>query len=111
MTHTTSTFAPPALTADVLAFATEQGVRPFLHPVLEMTSQIFQGRPLTVFVDEDPEIANDRHLVIDVDVVGFDAEQMLACQQDWINQIFHTCPATHVCVFRLGLTDSPMAHE
>jgi hypothetical protein len=107
MSHSTPTFAPPVLAADVLTFATEQGVRSYLRAVLEMTNQVFQGRPITVMVDEDPEIANDRHIVIDVEVTGFDAEQMFACQQDWINQIFHNCPATHVCVFRLGLTDCP----
>jgi hypothetical protein len=103
MSQTTPTLAPPGLAPELLAFATEQGVMPYLRPVLEMTSHVFQGRPMTVYVDEDPEIANDRHIVIDVEVTGFDAEQMFACQQDWIHHIFQKCPATHVCVFRLGL--------
>jgi hypothetical protein len=72
-----------------------------------MTRQLFPDRPLTVFVDEDPEIAHDRHLVLDVDVTGYDAEQMYTQQQRWVSEIFQLCPATHVCVFRLSLMDRP----
>lgn len=107
MTQTTTTSPSPTLSPEVRAFAAEQGVMPYFLPVLEMTSRIFPGRPMTVIVDEDPEIANDRHIVIDVDVTGFDADQMFEGHQRWINDIFHNCPATHVCVFRLGLVDCP----
>jgi hypothetical protein len=31
---------------------------------------------VAVFVDEDPEIADDRHIILDVDVTGLDADQM-----------------------------------
>jgi hypothetical protein len=107
MSQTTQTASPPTLSPEVLAFAAEQGVMPYLLPVLEMTSLIFPGRPLNVIVDEDPEIANDRHIVIDVDVTGFDADQMFEGHQRWINDIFHHCPSTHVCVFRLGIVARP----
>jgi len=62
---------------------------------------------MTVFVDEDPEIANDRHIILDVDVTGFDAERMFRCQQNWTCEIFQHCPSTHVCVFRLSMLDQP----
>ncbi len=60
-----------------------------------------------MFVDEDPEIANDRHIILNVDVTGLDAEQMFACQQRWLRELFDHCPATHVCVFRLAMIDRP----
>jgi hypothetical protein len=107
MSQTIQIAALPALSQGTLVFASEQGVTPYLVAVLKMSRRIFQDRPMTVFVDEDPEIANDRHIVIDVDVTGFDAEQMFNCQQHWISDIFRYCPATHVCVFRLAMMDSP----
>ena len=58
------------LSPDVLAFAAEQGASPCLDRLLEMTSRVFQTNPITVTVEEDPEIANDRHIVMDVDVSG-----------------------------------------
>jgi hypothetical protein len=95
------------LSPDVVTFAAEQGVTAYLYPVLEMTGQIFQNCPMTVTVDEDPEIANDRHIVVDVGVYGWDAERMFEGQQRWISEIFQHCPSTLICVFRLAMTDVP----
>ena len=105
MSQTMQIGSPAQLSPDVLAFASTQGVMKYLHPVLQMTDQVFRNRPITVSIDEDPEIVNDRHIIVDVDVTGLNAEQMVECQERWNTQVFEHCPSTHVCVFRLGMMD------
>ena len=95
----------PAVAPEVLSFAAEQQVLPFFEPVLGLTRRIFPARPITVGVEEDPEIANERHILIDVDATGLDSDQMFQSQELWFQDIFKHCPATHVCVFRLGMLD------
>src|SRR5437588_8263017 len=107
MTQATQTPSLIARCPEVLALAAEQGVTAYLQPVLDLTHAVFPDRPVAVFVDEDLEIANDRHIILDVDVTGMSAEQMFACQQRWLRAVFDHCPATHVCVFRLAMNDRP----
>lgn len=107
MTQATQTPSLIALPPAVFAVAAEQGATAYLRPVLDLTHSVFPDRPVAVFVDEDPEIANDRHIILNVDVTGLDAEQMFACQQRWLRELFDHCPATHVCVFRLAMIDRP----
>ena len=57
-------------TAQTLAWASSY----YLPAVLAMTQRLFpDARRLALLVEDDPEIANDRHLVIEVDVSGLDA--------------------------------------
>lgn len=81
MTQATQTPSLIALPPEVLCFAGEQGVTAYLQAVLDLTRAVFPERPVAMYVDEDPEIANDRHIVFDVDVTGMDAEQMFACRE------------------------------
>jgi hypothetical protein len=92
-----------SIAPEVAAFAAEQGVTTYLPAVIEMTRRIFPNSPLHVWVSEDPEIANDRHLVLEVNVSGLVVEQLVAGQQSWTAEIFQHCPSTHVCVFRLEM--------
>jgi hypothetical protein len=87
--------------AEVRAFAEEQGVTGFLPAVLTLTRRIFPGAPLRVLVDDDPEIANDRHIVLEVEVAGLDVQQMFEAQRQWTADIFKHCPAIHAPVFRI----------
>jgi hypothetical protein len=86
----------------VEVFAAEQGVTAYLPAVMEMTRRLFPTAPFTVFVEDDPELANDRHIVLEVDTSGFDLPELVATRQQWVQEIFQHCPSTHVCVFRLG---------
>jgi hypothetical protein len=92
----------PAVPPDVLAFAAEQGVATYLPAVLEMTRQVFPEVPLSVQVEDDPEIANDRHLVIGVKAQNLGVPQALEALYEWHRELFARCPAPLVCVFRLG---------
>jgi hypothetical protein len=91
------------VSAEVLAFAAEQGVTAELAAVWEMTRRIFPNAPLTVLVEEDPEIANDCHIVFEVDAAGMQVPELVAAQQRWSAELFQHCPATHAPVFRLGM--------
>jgi hypothetical protein len=94
--------------ADVLAFAAEQQVEPCLEPLLEATRQSFPtARWLKVFVDADPEIPDDWHIVFEVNVPGWSPAQTGAAYDRWIEALFRFCPAAQVCIFRLTLDLGP----
>ena len=98
--------ALPAITPEVAAFAAEAGVSEYLIPVVEMTRRRFPTAPLTVLVEDDPEIPNERYLVIEADVTGWEEDALFAAQQGWTTDLFAHCPATHVHFFRLGMVAS-----
>jgi hypothetical protein len=93
----------PAVSPEVQAFAEQEGVTAYLPALMEMTRRIFPGAPLTVLVDEDPEIANDRHIVLEVELGGWGVPEMVAANERWVNELFQHCPSTHAPVFRLGM--------
>ncbi len=95
--------APPALPAEVSAFADEQGVAAYLPPALELTHRVFAtARRLAVLVEDDPEIPDDRHMVFEVDA-PLTIPEALAAERRWSEELFHICPAQRVCVFRLSM--------
>ena len=96
----------PPVPPEVLHFAAENGVKDYLYPVMALANSIFPGRPMTVLLEGDPEIANDWHIVCEVDVTGLSVEELLAGQRRWSEGIFQRCPATHVSIFRFGWTES-----
>jgi hypothetical protein len=94
--------SPVALPPEVSAFAEEQGVGAYLLGVLELTRRVFpDARRFTVLVEDDPEIAGDRHIVFELDV-PLTIPQSLAAEWCWSEELFRLCPAPLVCVFRLG---------
>ena len=92
------------LSPAVQDFAAEQGVAAYLPQVLAMTRQLFpDARRLAIDVEDDPEIPQDRHLVIEVDVAGLSVDQYVAARFQWGQELFQLCPAPLVCVFRCAL--------
>ena len=90
---------------EVHAFAAEQGVAPYLPAVLEMTLRRFpDARRMAMLVEEDPEIANDRHIVIEIDLTGITPEEYVERHWQWGHELFQICPAPLICVFRLSLS-------
>ncbi len=102
MTPTTQA-TPSAVPSDVLAFAETQGVTAELPAVLAMTRHLFPRASLSLSLDEDPEIPNDRHIVVGVKRPGLSADDAVAVTWQWHRELFGCCPAPLVCVFRLGL--------
>jgi hypothetical protein len=105
-----ATVAPTAATwtwpPDVKTLADELGVTAYLQPVYEMTQEVYRKAPLTLQVDEDPEIPNDRRVLFEVDVTGWSAPELVAAENRWSEKVFEHCPSTHVSYFRLGLAAS-----
>src|SRR5438874_1156912 len=87
---------------EVLALAAEQGVAAYLPALVDLLRHVFPtARRYGVVVEDDPEIANDRHIVFEVDV-PIDVPQALAARKQWTEGLFACCPAPLVCVFRLS---------
>jgi hypothetical protein len=107
MSTSTTVLPPPDVSPDVRTFAEEQGVATYLPAVLAMTRRIFPAAPMHVFLEDDPEIENDWHIILEVQVPR-DAtpEFFVETDDQWCHEIFQHCPARYVCIFRLGVTPS-----
>ena len=104
MSAPTTILPLPDVPPDVHKFAEEQGVTAYLPAVLAMTRRIFPIWPIKVLLEDDPEIANDWHIVFEVEVPDdAEVETLLGLREQWVSEIFEQCPSTHVCVFRLGM--------
>ncbi len=104
MSSTTTALPLPDVSADVRTFAEEQGVAAYLPAMLATTRRIFPTWPIKVFLEDDPEIANDWHIIFEVQVPDdATAETLFALHQQWTQETFDDCPSTHICTFRLGM--------
>ena len=92
-----------AASADVHAFAQVQGVSEQLPAVVQMTQRVFPGVPVTLEIDDDPEIPDDRHIVLVVRPTNMDVDTALELRWRWHSGLFACCPAPLAPVFRLGL--------
>ncbi len=98
-TPTVSSAPRPTIPEDVRTFAREKGVEQYLEPLIEVARQVYPtATRFEVFTEDDPEIANDRHIVFDLDV-DLDVERALEADQHWRDGLFRVVPAPLVCVF------------
>ena len=95
------------LSAEVTTVAKDFGVLAELQRVLAMTQRLFPDCPTHVEIDDDPEIANDRHLAIVVRDQISDVEEAVAAGWKWSEQLFSCCPAPLAHYFRLGMEYTP----
>jgi hypothetical protein len=99
-TQIASTAPHPLIPPEVVAFAREQGVATYLPRLVEWARQVYPGATrFEVFTEDDPEIANDRHIVFELDV-PLTVEEALEADRRWGDGVFRICPAPLVCVFR-----------
>ena len=104
MPSPTTSLPLPYVSPDVQAFAEKEGVDPYLPAVLEMTQRIFPHRPMKVFLEGDPEIADDWHIILEIQIPTDSGEdELVATHRRWNYEIFQHCPSRYVCVFRLGV--------
>jgi hypothetical protein len=108
MTTPTVSAAPrPTIPDDVVSFAQEQGVEQYLSPVIELARQVYSSATrFDVFVEDDPEIANDRHIVFRL-AVPLDLLESREADRRWHEGVFRIVPAPLVCVFRLSVDLRP----
>ena len=91
-----------SIPADVLGFAAKHGLSNYLPAVIEMTERIFPDAHLAVRLEDDPEILDDWHIVLDMDV-SIDVPEAVSAQRHWNDSLFRCCPAPLVCYFRLSM--------
>jgi len=98
----TATVRP--LPADVLDFAARHQVDTYLDPLVVATRQVYPtAHSLRVFLEDDPEIRDDWHIVIEVEVPQADIPHYVQAQHRWTDELYRICPAPRVCLFRLTL--------
>jgi hypothetical protein len=86
-----------------VAFAAEYQVADYLDPLLKATWGVFPTARVRVFLEDDPEIRDERHILFEVRVPSRDVPHSLKAQHFWIDELYRICPAPLVCTFCLGL--------
>jgi hypothetical protein len=99
-TRTVSSAPHPAVSEEVRAFARQQGVERYLPELIDLARQTYPSATrFEIFTEDDPEIANDRHIVFELDV-PLKVEQAAEADRHWRDGLFRIVPAPLVCVFR-----------
>src|SRR4051812_36048398 len=96
MTTATETVTLPDVPIDVVEFAEKQRATRHIRPVLMAAHEAFRGAPLRLYLEADPEIANDYRIIVDVDVTGWSADQMFEAYDTWANTVLQVCPANEI---------------
>jgi hypothetical protein len=101
---TTATAVPlPDVPLDVLEFAGEREATWRLRPVLNVTRTAFPNAPISLRIADDPEIPNDRRIVVEVDVTGWSTDQMWQARSRWSDLFAEVASPVDTGVFRLRL--------
>lgn len=88
---------------EVVELAAEERVEEYLPKVIEMTRRLFPSASrFEVLLDEDPEIADDRHILMSVGIHGSMSDAVNGRWQ-WCDGLGACCPAPLTCVFRIRL--------
>jgi hypothetical protein len=73
---------------DLQNFAVRQQVHSYLDPLLQATHQVFPtAREVRVFLEADPEIREDRHIVFEVEVFQHDIADYVQAQHRWTDEL------------------------
>jgi hypothetical protein len=88
----------------VLDFAARHKVAPYLDPLLAATRRVYPtARSLRVYMELDPELRDEWHILFEVEVPRSDIPNYVQAQHAWGAELFRLCPAPLVCTFRLAL--------
>jgi hypothetical protein len=89
--------------SDVVNFATQNQVQAHLDPLRDLLRRLFPtASSLCVFLEDDPEIPDDWHIVFEVRVSPADVVDYLAATRPWYDEFPKICPDP-LCIFRLSL--------
>ena len=90
--------------ADVLEFAAQRQVSAYLDPLLEATRRLYPtARLLRVRVEQDPELRDERWILIEVFAPAADVPSITPAVHAWNNEVFRICPMPLVHNFVLRL--------
>lgn len=102
-TQTVSSALQPPVPVEVTAFARELGVEQYLPELIALSHRTFpSAERFEILLEDDPEIADDRHIVFRL-AVPLTVPQSLEADRQWIEGLKRLCPRTMGCVFRLSL--------
>jgi hypothetical protein len=89
---------------EVLDFARRQQVAAYLDPLLDAIRRLFPtAQSVRVFVEGDPDIRDDYHIVFEVAVPHHDIPDYVQARRRWTEELFRICPRPLVCTFRFIL--------
>jgi len=89
---------------EVLEFAAEKEVLPYLEPVLEVTRKAFPtANQITAKVEEDHEIRDLRYIVLEVKLPRIVVDEAVASEWQWCRGLLACCPAPLAGAFVLGI--------
>jgi hypothetical protein len=98
---------PPAVLPEILAFARQEGVEQYLPGLIALSQRVFpSATSFEVLLEEDPEIADDRHIVLRL-TVSLNVDQARDADLCWNRGAFEIVPAPLICAFRLSVDLRP----
>lgn len=93
----------PSIPTEVAAFAAEHDVSKPLLGVLSLTQRLFPSSSIAPRLEQDAEMEDQWTIVVEVDVTGLEASQLIAAQHQWSKGLFTYCPSTHAHLFCLRM--------
>jgi hypothetical protein len=98
------THPAPSIPGAVAAFAEERGAGSDLPAVLALTREVFSREPLRLYVEADPEIADDQRVIVEVVVApGTGAAELSDARSRWISGLARLCRSLPRPVFCLRM--------
>lgn len=96
------------LSREVMAFANERGLTPYLPAVVRVFQRVFMdAKKLSVEVDYDPDVAGLRHLLFRAVVAWPESEPAHAARQAWYDGTAAACPQQLLTDIRLSIDQRP----
>src|SRR3954451_24492796 len=77
----------PAVPLDVLDFALKRRSADHIRTVLETAREAFPDVALRLYLEADPELADERRIIVEADVAGWTAEQMRTADEAYHRRI------------------------
>jgi len=92
---------------DVSEFAAQNGLSSSLCTILTTAQDVFPGCAISLRVEEDAEIESEHHIVIEVDVTGWSAQEMFSARNRWSQEFLRVCPSESSTIFQIRLVQYP----
>jgi hypothetical protein len=89
-----TTIQPPPAAPEVLAYAEEVGLGPYLPGLLELARKVCPQAPMRVVVEKDRDWPFDRQILIEVDPEDRDGDQLFEESMRWLEGARERCPAS-----------------
>lgn len=93
----------PTIPAEVAAFAAEHDVSGPLLAVLSLTQRLFSASSIALQLEQDAEREDQWAIIVEVDIAGLEASQLVAAQRQWSEGLFACCPSTRAHLFCLRM--------